>query len=133
MKPCFRSFHSAANTKLVSCKATHNLAKCRRCSRGFLRYYLPSALVLESLLYSRTLYIYRIRQNKKGCKGNFPYSPECAKQISHNLFNGVFRVREAELAKLICEANLLYSHVKSSGVTPLKLAAGTIAPDFTCS
>ena len=44
MKPRSRSFHSAADTKLVSCDATHDLAKCWRCSRGFLRYCPPSAL-----------------------------------------------------------------------------------------
>ncbi len=40
--PHSRSTKSVADTKLVSCFATHNLAKCRRFLRGSLRY-VPSS------------------------------------------------------------------------------------------
>ena len=45
-EPRFRSFHSAADTKLV-----RNLAKCWRCSRGSLRYCLPSELGIEEVMF----------------------------------------------------------------------------------
>ena len=45
-EPRSRSFHSAADTKLV-----RNLAKCWRCSRGSLRYCLPSELGIGEVLF----------------------------------------------------------------------------------
>lgn len=86
------------------------------------------------------LYIYRIRQNKKGCKGNFPYSliynrihiSERARFLFYRKLRQCkpFKENAEHSLNRRCRAAIFY-HAKSSGVTPLKLAAGMIEPDFT--